>query len=223
MNVYELAGRLPGPEELRERCRAVAVLEYVLGSGWSRYSYTRHWGDGEAAWMDDGSGDEWNIVFTGAGVFVRVLDHESAMSPWRDEDLQLWPGLVDGLPGAFADQLEEPAFCEEETGAFVATAVLWRLPGDDRWSCGRDIEFPSEQDPFGDSPDGTAELEILLDDPADRYTDFAEEHYDRPVDREAVAQVFARRPLSDSLVRELNPDADPGVVRREAAEIGYLA
>ncbi len=31
------------------------------------------------------------------------------MSPWRDEDMELWPGLVDGLPEEFHEQLEEPA------------------------------------------------------------------------------------------------------------------
>ncbi|MCI4066866.1 hypothetical protein MRQ36_31610 [Micromonospora sp. R77] len=85
--------------------------------------------------MSNGSGDEWAAVCTADGAFIRVFDHESAMSPYRDPDGELWPGLLDGLPVVLRPWVRKPAFCDE-TGQFVATAVLWRLTGDDRWYAG---------------------------------------------------------------------------------------
>ncbi|MFC7484524.1 hypothetical protein ACFQX7_37120 [Luedemannella flava] len=147
MTVYDIAAALPSIEVLRGRCRAIAVLERAMDGIQPYHCYTRAWGDDEAALMRDGCGDEWAVVFTGEGAFIRVFDHESAMSPYCDEDRELWPGLLDGLPPEFVAQVEEPAFGDEE-GHFVATAVLWRLAGDDRWHAGQGIEFPPSRGPY---------------------------------------------------------------------------
>ncbi len=207
-NVYDLAAGLPPIEVLRQRVRALAVLDRILGGDFPYYAYTG-WGQDEAGLMSDGSGNEWAIVFTTDGVFIRVFDHESPMSPYRDADHELWPGLLDGLPAVFGTQLEEPAFADEE-GGFLATAVLWRLGTDDRWHAGTGIDFPG--------PDGSELLAILLDDIADRYVAFAEDYYETAVDRAAVAHVVAHRPLTEAVVRYLDARAEPsagGVPRRD--------
>ena len=121
--------------------------------------------------MSNGSGDEWAVVFTTEGAFIRVFDHESDMSPYRDLDLQLWPGLLDGIPAVFARQLEEPAFGDE--GRFITTAVLWRVADDDRWHAGEGITFPALRGPYDTGPDRTGMLQILLEDITDRYVEFA--------------------------------------------------
>ncbi|MFI5914778.1 hypothetical protein [Dactylosporangium sp. NPDC051541] len=118
MTVHDIAAGLPPIDVLRDRCRALAVLEEIMGGAEPYYTFGA-WGDDEAAAMSDGSGDEWHIVFTADGVFVRVFAHESRMSPYRDADRELWPGLLDGLPGVFEPQLEEAAFANED-GDFLA-------------------------------------------------------------------------------------------------------
>ncbi|MBT0773652.1 hypothetical protein KIH74_32205 [Kineosporia sp. J2-2] len=191
---HDIAALLPDVDGLRRRCRALAVLESILGSDFPRYSYTRSWGEGEAAFMDDGDGNEWTIVFTADGAFIRVFDHESPMSPYRDEDRELWPGLTDGLPEVFASQLDDPDF--------VATAILWRRPGDETWQTGANIEFPP-----GPGPDGSGMLLILTDDLAARYAAWATDHYGIAVSAAAVQHVVEGRPLSDAVMRGLNPHA----------------
>ena len=145
MTVYDIAAKLPPIDVLRDRCKALAVLERIVGDSEPRYSYTRAWGEAEAALMNNGSGDEWAVVFTADGAFIRAFDHESAMTPYRNPDHELWPGLLDGIPTVFESQIEEPAFGDEE-GQFVATAVLWRLWDDERWHAGQDIAFPPPRD-----------------------------------------------------------------------------
>ncbi|MFD6752233.1 MULTISPECIES: hypothetical protein [Micromonospora] len=221
MTVYDVAARLPSVDLLRQRCRALAVLERIIDGGEPYYDYTVTWGDDEAALMSNGSGDEWAIVFAADGVFIRVFHHESAMSPYRDPDLELWPGLLDGLPASLQPQLEEPAF-GDETGQFIATAVLWRLTGDDRWQAGEGIDFPpgtGSSDDFG--PDGSGMLDILCDDIVGRFVEFATDYYQIEVDGAAVDHIAAHRPLTDDMIRSLNPRSALTDLRDDIAATGY--
>jgi len=220
MIVYEVAAKLPEIEVLRNRCRALAVLECVIDGGEPYYTYTREWGADEAALMRNGSGDEWAVVFTADGAFIRLFDHESTMTPYRAPDRELWPGLLDGMPVVFGAHVEELAFCDED-GQFLATAVLWRLRSDDRWQAGAGITFPPPRGLYDSGPDGAGMLEILLDDIVDRYVAFAEDYYETQVDRNAVEHIVTRRPLTDPIVRALNPEATLADLRADIATIGY--
>ncbi|MEU6074049.1 hypothetical protein [Micromonospora sp. NPDC047074] len=220
MTVYDVAARLPAIGRLQQRCKALAVLERIIDGGAPYYVYTPTWGEGEAALMSNGSGDEWTVVFTAHGAFIWVFDHESAMSPYRDPDHELWPGLTDGIPAVFRPQLEEPAFCDE-AGQFTATAVLWRLAGDDRWCAGDGITFPPLRGPYDPGPDGSDMLEILLDDIVDRFVEFAGDYYEVEADRAAVEHVVARQPLTDTVVRALNPQLTVTDLRKDLDTIGY--
>ncbi|MFC4149527.1 hypothetical protein ACFO0M_25045 [Micromonospora mangrovi] len=221
MTAYDIAARLPTIDRLRQRGKALAVLDRIIDRGEPYYGYTSRWGGNEAALMSNGSGDEWAAVFTADGAFIRVFDHESAMSPYGDPDHELWPGLLDGLPPALRPWVEEPAFCDE-TDQFLATAVLWRLADDDRWHVGDGIDFPPPRGPSGaDAPDGSDLLDILLDDIVDRYVAFAEDYYEMAVDRATVAHVVAHRPLTDAVVRTLNPRLTVAELRDDLALIGY--
>jgi hypothetical protein len=220
VTVYDIAVKLPPIDVLRDRCRALAVLERIVDRGEPYYAYTGAWGDDEAALMSNGSGDEYAVVFTADGVFIRVFDHESAMTPYRGPDHELWPGLLDGIPAVFGPQFEEPAFGDEE-GQFIATAVLWRLTDDDRWHAGDGITFPPPRGPYDTDADGSGMLEILLDDIVDRYVGFAEDYYEIEVDRAAVERVVAHRPLTNAVVQMLNPQATIAGLREDLAAIGY--
>ncbi|MEV4762157.1 hypothetical protein AB0J89_05930 [Micromonospora chokoriensis] len=221
MNAHDVAARLPDIERLRQRCKALAVLERVIDGGDPYYAYTSTWGTDEAALMSNGSGDEWAVVFTPDGAFIRLFDHESTMSPYRHPDHELWPGLVDGVPEILRPQLTEPAFCDE-AGQFIATAVLWRLPGDERWHAGDGVAFPPPSGPYGDTgPDGAGMLDILLDDIVDRFVEFAVDYYEMTVDRAAVEHVVAHRPLTDTVTKALNPQLTVADLREDVAAIGY--
>ncbi|WP_308193476.1 hypothetical protein [Micromonospora alfalfae] len=220
MTAYDVAAQLPDIDLLRQRCKALAVLERIIDGGEPYYAYTSNWGGDEAASMSNGSGDEWAVVFTADGAFIRLFDHESAMSPYRHPDHELWPGLVDGVPEVLRPHVTEPAFCDED-GQLVATTVLWRLAEDDRWHAGDGIAFPPPR-PYDDNgPDGSGLLDILLDDIVDRFVEFAVDYYEMTVDRAAVEHIVAHRPLTDTVTRAVNPQLSVADLRVDLTEIGY--
>lgn len=221
MTVHDVARRLPSPADLRSLCRSLAMLDAILSPDWESryYSFNAGWADGEEiASMRNGSGDEYSIVFSAAGVYVRGFAHEAPMSPYGN-DGEPWPGVIDEVPEVFRHCVEEPAFTDEDAVP-VVTACLWREPADDRWRHGA-IDFP----PAGPSdPDGAAGLFALLVDRApEAYRRFAEDYYEVPVDLAAVREVYAGRTLSQALVSVLNPEVALADLADDIAEIGYPA
>ncbi|KUL28763.1 hypothetical protein [Actinoplanes awajinensis] len=218
MTVHDLAAALPGIPSLRDRCRALAMVEAILNPDRETryYAFDAHWApDQELASMHNGAGDAWSIVFTPAGAFLRGFDHESPMNTTGDS-FDPWPGLLTGLPEVFAAQVTEPAFLID--GTLAATLCLWRRPDDDRWRAGQ-IDFPD-----GDDPDGAGWLfHVLLQGTPAAYQDFAEAYYETTVHLDAVTSVFAHHPLSEDLIHRLNPDLTLRNLAADAAEIGYPA
>ncbi|GAA1801374.1 hypothetical protein GCM10009682_24030 [Luedemannella flava] len=207
---------LPDIPTLRERCRAMAMLDAILSPEWESryYSFDARWAPGEQmASMRNGSGDAWSIVFSPSGAFIRGFDHESPMSP-ASNDGELWPGLVDAVPQVFSGCVDEPAFSYK--GTLEATVCLWRQHGDDRWHTG-ELDLPD-----GNDPDGADRLfQVLVEGTAVAYHRFAEDYYETTVDLEAVGEVFALHPLSDELVRRLNADLVVADLTDDLIEIGY--
>ncbi len=135
------------------------------------------------------------------------------MSPANNDD-ELWPGLVDAVPEVFSGCVAEPAFSFD--GALEATVCLWRQQRDDRWHAG-ELDFPA-----GEDPDGANRLfQVAVEDSPVAYQRFAEDYYETAVDVEAVGEIFALHPLTDDLVRRLNPDLVVADLAEDLAEIGY--
>ncbi|MFB9389622.1 hypothetical protein ACFPM3_08385 [Streptomyces coeruleoprunus] len=224
MTVHDVAARLPAIPVLRDHCRALAMLEAILSPDWEdRYhSFDAHWSDAEEmASMRNGSGDEYSIVFSAAGAFVRGFAHESLMSPYACHDRTLpWPGVLDDVPEVFRACVEEPAFSDED-GTPVVTACLWRTASDDVWRCGSSVVFPEEGD-LDDDPDGASYLfQLLVDRSAEAFRAFAEDYYKVAVDLAAVRHVQGLRPLTQQVVTALNPDLELADLAGEIAAIGY--
>jgi hypothetical protein len=214
--VHQVVFALPDITTLRQRSRALATLDAIMSPEWDMryYSFDSRWGPGEEmASMRNGSGDAYSIVFSPAGAFIRGVDHESPMSPYRDK--RLWPGLLNNVPEVFGGCVNEPAFSTPD-GVLEATVCMWRQNGDDRWRSG-DVALPD-----GDDPDGADWLfETLLDPTGAAYRDFAEDYYETAVNGDAVAEVFALRPLTDDLLQRLNPAVILSDLAEDLAEIGY--
>ena len=211
MTVHDVAAALPDIATLRDRSRALAMLDAILdpGSESGYYTFDAQSAAGEElAAMDNGSGDSYAIVFSKAGAFIRGFDHESPMNP-AVNDQQTWPGLIDTVPAVFAGHLPFE-------GAFEATVCLWRQADDERWHAG-DITFPGRTD-----PDGARWLFRMLTEAAPAaYLRFAQDYYECEVDADAVAEIYALRPLTDDIVRKLNPELAAGDLTAEITRIGY--
>lgn len=220
MTAYDVARRLPAVPELRVLCRALAALDVVLSPGSDdRYHlYNPEWAAGEQlASMRDGAGNEYDIVFTAAGAYVRGFDHESPMSPYATtDDDEPWPGVLDSVPEVFRECVEEPAF-SDEFGTPCVTVCLWREHGDTAWRHG-DIAFPDgDQD-----PDGADWLFALLADRTpEAFREWAQDYYGKPVDLDAVRQVYSGQPLTADVVTALNPATTLAAVADDLVDTDY--
>ncbi|MFD4640679.1 hypothetical protein ACFWN2_25410 [Lentzea sp. NPDC058436] len=217
MTAYDVAQRLPAIKELRALCRVLGALDVVLDPE-SEDRYHLHdlaWAPGqELASMRDGSGNEYSIVFTAAGAYVRGFDHESPMSPYATDDEQPWPGVLDSVPGVFRECVEEPAF-SDESGTPYVTVCLWREHGDTAWHHG-DITFPETGQDGADWLFG-----LLTDRTPEAFRKWAQDYYEMPVDLDAVRHVYAGRPLTEEVVTALNPATTLAAVADEVAATGH--
>ncbi|MEV8326631.1 hypothetical protein [Kitasatospora sp. NPDC056731] len=216
MTVHHLLAALPGPDELRARCRALALLDSIVSTPYAPdHSYVAGWRPGvDLACMDNGSGDQYAIVFDPAGVFLYGFDHESDATPWREEDRVHWPGLLDGLPGSLAHYAQAPEFQLE--GFFDATVCAWRETGGADWRCGP-VEFAD-----GETDGADWLFDLLTDaDGTEAFVGYAEDHHEQSVDREAVAAVLADAPLDRRTVSALSPTANFDTVTALARALGY--
>src|SRR6187402_2810137 len=130
---------LPDVDRLRLLLQSLAMLDAILSPEWEYryYSFNSHWSKREQMGsMRDGCGDGLFALFNAAGCFLKGFAHESPMSPYSRQPKQVWPGVLESVPSAFAAALKEPAFSMEDT-----TFCVWRLSGDETWQRGR-IEFP---------------------------------------------------------------------------------
>ncbi|MBR7835354.1 hypothetical protein KDL01_18920 [Actinospica durhamensis] len=216
MTVHDLIAALPEPDVLAARCRAFAVLDAVFDSGYPTYSHTAEWAPKVAlAEMSNGSGDLYAIVFEPAGVFLYGFDHESEATPWRDDDREHWPGLLEGVPDSLVRWTREPAFLF--AGFFDATVCAWRETDDTQWRCG-----PVEFDEASRDPDGADHLfGTLVAGTATAYADYARDYFECDIDVDAVATILDGRPLTAAVVAALNPDAAFTEVAKAAIAAGY--
>ncbi|MCA2229647.1 hypothetical protein [Nonomuraea aurantiaca] len=213
-NVHEVAAALPPVEVLRDHCRALAMVDAIRIPEWEyrEYSFDSRWAPGEemASWRS-GAGDDYSIVFCLAGVYIRGFDHESPVSPFASDDLRPWPGVVDDVPEVFRPQLDEVAFTLEDVP--LITCCLWRTTSDDRWRTGRATYERDGSDQMFD---------LLIDRSPAAYVAWAATDEDEPpVPVEPVAHIFALRPLTEEVVRALNPEIGLRNVRADLQEIGY--
>ncbi|MFC4327676.1 hypothetical protein ACFPC0_07510 [Streptomyces andamanensis] len=213
MTVHTLVALLPDPGVLRVRCRALALLDAILDASAPTHSFVSDWReDVDLAFMDNGSGDQYAVVFDPAGVFLYGFDHESDATPWREWPRAHWPGLLDGLPSSLAHYPAAPEF--QFDGFFDATVCVWREKDGEAWQCG-----PVTYDDESDGSDWL--FDLLTDGSTDAYVSFAEDCFERTVDRDAVTAVLARAPLTRRTVTSLSSTADFTTVAAQARALGY--
>lgn len=150
--------------------------------------------------MQNGSGDEYSIVFSRDGVYIRGFDHESPVSPWAREPMTVARGLTEGVPESLIHFVTEPAFSLE--GVLSITVCGWRESSADRWSFGEAIE-PDLRGEDG----GASSLFAELDGEPSTYKAFDEEYDEADLPITAVSAVFNRQLLTPVLVSQLNPEA----------------
>lgn len=205
---------MPKVSQLRLLWQSLAMLDAILEPEWELryYSFDALWAkEQQTAWMRDGSGDDYVILFDIDGkTLIKGFAHECAMSPHRCSPPTLWPGVMNDLPLDFDEFFSEPAFASAD-----ATFCLWHAPENDAWQRGA-IDFPD-----GEDPDGSAALLAILDGNPETYRQWAQEYYERGLNLSAIERIYRHQPLTKELVFSLNADADLTSVTEDAATIGY--
>ncbi len=205
---------LPDVDRLRAALQSMALLDAILEPEWELryYSFNARWGDGkQLGSMRNGQGDDFHAVFSAAGCFLKGFAHEAKMSPYGRRPKAVWPAVLDAVPREFAGCLKEPAFSMEDT-----TFCVWRRYADPGWQCGP-VAFPAGVD----DPDGSAELLSPLDGRPATYRAWAEDYYRQAVPLAAVRHVFAHRPLTLAVIKQLNPEMTLKKLEADRAEIDY--
>lgn len=201
---------LPDIASLRRRSQALAMLDAIVCPEWDgRYfSFNAGWGEAEAmASMRNGSGDDWFILFGSFGAAIKGLAHETSIAG----DKVFASEVQRQVPQAFASFLFEPAF-----GMDWLSYCYWRALDDLRW---QKVVHP---DPvLSRSDDGSTEYLALLFEPAASYEEYAKWYYELDLPIVAIQSIYEHVPLTESLVRSLNPEVSIAQAQEAAAEIGY--
>jgi hypothetical protein len=204
---------LPDIEGLKALAQSLAMLDAIICPEWEYryYSLNCRWAPNEAmASMRNGSGDEYFALFSFAGVIMKGFAHESPMSPYANDKVSIWPGILDNVPEVFSEFLTEPAFTVEDT-----TFCIWRTYDDLAWRRGN-IQFP-----HGKDPDGSAELLGILGGDPQTYQAWAEDYYEQPINLSAVRYVYGHQPLTQELVTMLNTGLSLQALTEDIEEIRY--
>lgn len=205
---------LPPIGKLKRISQSLAVLDAILCPDWSSryYSFDTNW-DSEhtLASMKTGSGDSYCILFSSSGAIIKGDAHETQFERFSVLNGKPWPGVLDAVPTDFNYFLHEPAFSVQE-----ATFLVWRREADATWNVGK-IDFPNTAD-----PDGSADLLAILDGDPNKYKKWGEEYYDRSIPISCVEHIYEFRPLTNTVVAQLNPEISLEDLSTDLAEIGYM-
>jgi hypothetical protein len=210
----KIIASLPDIESLRCRSQSLAMLEAILcpKPDLRYYAFNSKWGGGEMmASMDNGGGDDYFILFNQKGAIIKGFDHESKMSPYSNDNLLLWPGIIDGVPSEFQEFLTEPAFTTKD-----ATFFIWRGAIDRNWTVGN-IQYPNDDS----DADGSGWMLSMLCGTPLEYVEWAQDYHEQEISLEVVVGIYAHQPLSEETVKTLNQDLSLADVLACADEIGY--
>lgn len=218
ISTRDLSG-LPDIDGLKRLMQSMAMLDAILSPEWEYryYSFNSKWGTGaQMGSMRDGCGNDLFALFTDDGCFLKGFDHEAPMTPYAKRVRRVWPGVLDSVPSVFARGLNEPAF------EMVATTFcIWRQYSDNCWQVGK-IKYPMRR---GD-PDGSASLLSAYDGKPKTYWEWAADYYGGGsngdnLSLDHVRDVYAHKPLTAKLVKEINPKLTLAKLKADLNEIAY--
>ena len=204
---------LPDVESLKKLSQSLAMLDAIISPDWEYryYSFNSKWSENEMmASMRNGSGDDYFILFNSSGAIIKGFVHESSMSPFVNEPIKVWNGVLDKVPIEFKDFLSEPAFSVEAT-----TFCVWRKFTDSSWQIG-EIEYPE-----GNDPDGLKELLEILDGKPLTYQKWAEYYFEKEFELSVIEHIYQQKTLSNEIVEKLNKDISIEDLENDLEEIGY--
>ncbi|PFG21460.1 hypothetical protein ATH90_0134 [Pseudomonas lurida] len=188
---------LPSVERIKSVAQGLALLDSIIIPEWEyRYfSFNCNWdgvGTEMMGSMRDGSGGEYFLHFTNAGVAGKVIFG----SPLSDVSK-----CLDTMPDAFQQFKVEPAFSTDNASLF-----FWR-----------DIKLLS----WHASPDGLKEYPLLgfLVGGIEAYKGLVQDYYGKKIDAFVLEEVFASLNVTADQLMVLNPNIELGDLVDDFQEI----
>jgi hypothetical protein len=192
-----------------ERLRLFTFVDAIVNPEFRAFEFHPKWGRGERMGaFKDGSGNFFFAWFCEAGAVVRGFDHESPMSPFREDPPVEWPGLFAGLPTPLAYATKEPAFALEEL-----TFACWSTGK--AWVASSKVKFPKRG---GADADGSKELLSCFVTP---FAKWAAGFYGERLHAASLAALEQGEPVTRAMLDALNPDHELAVVKEEAKLCGF--
>ncbi|MEN0066044.1 MAG: hypothetical protein AAGA48_28135 [Myxococcota bacterium] len=213
MSIREVVQLLPSSAEARQWFQAAAMLDSMLAmdEASSVYRFDSAWAPRQGlASMQNGSGDHFFIVFGDGSAWLKGFDHESQMSPFREEPPRLWPGLFSLLPNCLMALLKEPAFAVDCT-----TFCTWNLGDGHGWTHDY-LELPNGLD-----PDGATHLTSPLLHGRQGYLEHCKDYFEVGMEDEVLQHFFGLSPLSRKQFDALPTAVDWPAAVSNAVAIGY--
>ena len=197
---------VPLPAELYEHWRRLILLDAILDLGEYRVLPMALPGISALFWTDECGNDLYGFFEEDGAAVIFGFDHESPMTPYREEPQASWPGLFDGLPDRFAALLTEFPMID-------CTFCLWS--DGEGWTKGP-VDYPGDGD-----EDGSAWiLEPLAFDPGvcvERYVDLLEQEF-QPAD---FQWAFDGAPLTKDILDSLGCEIAWEDAQSLAQGLGY--
>jgi hypothetical protein len=217
ISTRDLSG-LPDIDALKRLMQSMAMLDAIIQPEWEYrlYSFNSKWSNGEqmGSWRD-GQGDDLFAHFTKAGCFLKGFWHESEMTPYAKRTHQIWPGVLDSVPIVFSKGLNEPAFSPADT-----TFCVWRQYSDNCWQVGK-VKFPRVEPRYpgqSNDPDGSEWLLSPYDGKPETYL---AGNRSGTLTLAHIQHVYAHKPLTAKMVKEINPQLTLAKLAADIDEIGY--
>lgn len=202
----KLLAALPYPALMKRRLRMWAMLDAIMAPEFRAFEFHPAWSKGEQVGaFKDGSGNHFFAWFSKKGAVVRGFDHESEMSPFREEPAVVWPGMWKGLPKELVYATREPAFGEEEI-----TFACWSKGAEGDW-------MASPLKP----PKADGAQKLLFGCFSRKAHAWASAYYDQTIDARAMELLWRGEPLDRAALEALNPSLDGKEVRAEAKLLGW--
>ncbi|GAO41364.1 hypothetical protein [Flavihumibacter petaseus] len=205
----------------------MATLDAIICREWQYryYSFDNSWdqktGD-ECFLMRNGSGDEFQTLFSKHGAIINGFAHESEMSQWHETKIKpvtlkekfksffgqkktaftqkIWEGVVDTVPDVFRSFL-----FTEPIRSIGTTFCTWRKTNDSQWHIGN-FRYPGD-----DYGDGSADLLNILDNNPTTYKNWAVEYYEEQFEAhnlriDLVKHIYDFKPLTKAVITGINPE-----------------
>ncbi len=145
------------------------------------YWFLEEWKSGiDLALYQNGMGDEFFVLFSDNGTVIKGFDSASELSPYENENGNIWPGIYDGMPEDLLNLLDDENLKRSEV-----TFCFWRQAGGSHWQQGPVL---LENDEY----DGS---EILLDQiffTAEAYIDWAKDYYEQDFKKISLEEIRTR-------------------------------